>query len=324
MKNEYEIIQHNSMKNFKIFLVNLMYRTPHIHGDIEICFILKGTVDVTSQNKTLTVGANDYFVLNPYQSHELKSDSNALILSMQINPSFCKEYYPIIKNTMFEFCSGTINMDKEEASLFFSTAIELSYLYFMRSDGFEYLCNSLLNILFYHIIRKLPYHVISDKDRSSLSTRNSRIRRITEYIDEHYTEKLLLSDIGKLENLSITYLSHFFKDNFNMSFQEYLMIIRSEKARQLLILTNHNLLSISMDCGFSDIKYFNKAFLKQYQCLPKVYRAQINNLPIPSKKMSLLTTQELLSDQASIVILKDYCQDANSIFSEHAIIDFIK
>ena len=324
MKNEYEIIQHNGMKNFKIFLVNLMYRTPHIHSDIEICFILKGTVHVTSQNKILTVGAYDYFVLNPYQLHELKSDSNVLILSMQINPSFCKEYFPVIKNTVFEFCSGKINMDTEETNLFFSSAIELAYLYFNKAEGYEYLCNSLLNLLFYHIIRKIPYHVISDKDRSSLSARNSRIRRITEYIDDHYTEKLLLSDIAKLEDLSITYLSHFFKDNFNMSFQEYLMIIRSEKARQLLILTNHNLLSISLDCGFSDIKYFNKAFLKQYHCLPKKYRTQINNLPVPNHKISLLTTQELLSDQASLAILTEYHQDAEAVLSGHPSIDLMK
>ena len=36
------------------------------------------------------------------------------------------------------------------------------------------------------------------------------MRKITHYIDEHYSEKLLLSDIARKEDLSLTYLSHFF------------------------------------------------------------------------------------------------------------------
>ena len=63
------------------------------------------------------------------------------------------------------------------------------------------------------------------------------MRKITHYIDEHYSEKLLLSDIARKEDLSLTYLSHFFKDYLGLPFQEYLAKIRCEKARQLLLLT---------------------------------------------------------------------------------------
>lgn len=36
MQQEYELIEHSILKNVKVFLVNLDYRTPHIHGDMEI------------------------------------------------------------------------------------------------------------------------------------------------------------------------------------------------------------------------------------------------------------------------------------------------
>ena len=45
------------------------------------------------------------------------------------------------------------------------------------------------------------------------------MRKITHYIDEHYSEKLLLSDIARKEDLSLTYLSHFFKDYLDFPFR---------------------------------------------------------------------------------------------------------
>lgn len=35
MNQEFEIISHSQM-NFKLFLVNMLYRTPHIHKDFEL------------------------------------------------------------------------------------------------------------------------------------------------------------------------------------------------------------------------------------------------------------------------------------------------
>ena len=41
MNQEFEIISHSQM-NFKLFLVNMLYRTPHIHKDFELCLLLEG------------------------------------------------------------------------------------------------------------------------------------------------------------------------------------------------------------------------------------------------------------------------------------------
>ena len=64
--------------------------------------------------------------------------------------------------------------------------------------------------------------LLSDKEKNASQSKASRMRKITHYIDEHYSEKLLLSDIARKEDLSLTYLSHFFKDYLGLPFQEYL------------------------------------------------------------------------------------------------------
>ena len=82
MQHEYELIEHSIIKNFKLFLVDLDYRTSHIHRDFEICFLLDGSVTVLSREAELTAQKNDFFVLNPFQPHELKANGHALILSL--------------------------------------------------------------------------------------------------------------------------------------------------------------------------------------------------------------------------------------------------
>ena len=80
--------------------------------------------------------------------------------------------------------------------------------------------------------------------------------------------------------------------------------LRCEKARQLLLLTSLNLLDISLESGFSDIKYLNKAFVRQYGYSPREYRAQFDREELPSKQRSILSTQQFLSPKASLVWLE--------------------
>ena len=302
MNQEFEIISHSQM-NFKLFLVNMLYRTPHIHKDFELCLLLDGSLFLQAQNETHSLETGDFFVVNPFQSHELKADSPALLVSLQVHPSFFSSYYPRIAN--LEFTSLILQRDGTDVrKKLYDMMIELACLYLKKADKFELKCVGLLNLLFAGLLDTLPNRLLSDKEKNASQSKASRMRKITHYIDEHYSEKLLLSDIARKEDLSLTYLSHFFKDYLGLPFQEYLAKIRCEKARQLLLLTDFPLLDICMSCGFSDSKYFNSGFRRQYGCSPKEYRLNFRHDQLKQQQKSMLTTQEFLSASSSIVLLE--------------------
>ncbi|MCB6924238.1 AraC family transcriptional regulator [Enterocloster bolteae] len=302
MNQEFEIISHSQM-NFKLFLVNMLYRTPHIHKDFELCLLLDGSLFLQAQNETHSLETGDFFVVNPFQSHELKADSPALLVSLQVHPSFFSSYYPRIAN--LEFTSLILQRDGTDVcKKLYDMMIELACLYLKKADKFELKCVGLLNLLFAGLLDTLPNRLLSDKEKNASQSKASRMRKITHYIDEHYSEKLLLSDIARKEDLSLTYLSHFFKDYLGLPFQEYLAKIRCEKARQLLLLTDFPLLDICMSCGFSDSKYFNSGFRRQYGCSPKEYRQNFRHDELKQQQKSMLTTQEFLSASSSIVLLE--------------------
>lgn len=309
MQNEYEIIEHQHINNFKIFLVNLLYRTPHIHKDFELCLVLEGIVTFIFPDCSISGKTGDFILLNPFQAHELKTDHPALILSLQVSPVFFQPYYPQIDSMNF----SSLLLDKKllgsTYDILYKNMMDIATAYFRKENGYELQCASYLNYIFYHIVKTCPYRFLSEKDRSASRVRQNRIRKITDYIDQNYSEKCLLSDIANHENLTMTYLSHFFKECFGISFQEYLTRVRCEKARQLLLLTDDSLLDISIACGFSDPKYFKKGFQKQYGFTPKQYRSQFIHEKLPVQQKSLLTTQEFLSDASSLVILHQKCKD---------------
>lgn len=298
MKHEYEVISHDKT-NYKIFVVSILYRTPHIHKDIEVNLLLNGTISLITPDSEQILQKGDVFVLNSFQRHELTAEHPATILSLQVSPSFFAGYFPQISSLDFtspvlKGGDGRIRRD----------IINLALCHYEKKEWSELKCVGKINFLFVLLLKQMSYRITTEKERMSFNYQARRMQHITDYIDEHYCEKLLLSDIAKKEELSLSYISHFFKDFFGISFQDYLQKKSCEKARQLLLLTDRSLLDVCISCGFSDIKYFNRGFQKQFGCTPKKYRQNFLHEKLEVMQSSMLTTQEFLSDKTSLVILQ--------------------
>lgn len=299
--NEYEIISHNKA-NFKLFLVELLYRTPHTHKDFEIGVILRGSMELTTRSETHVLETEDVFLVNPYHTHELKASSPALVLSLQVPPAFFATYFPDIANVEFrtETISGNAEIQKTVSRFLHDLARE----YFKKESLFEFRCAILINQLFHYMLQSVEYCIHTEQEMKAHRRKGKRARRIMDYIDAHYTEKILLSDIAGQENLDLYYLSHFFKETFGVPFQTYVNKLRCEHARHLLLVSEKTLLDICIESGFSDPKYFNRSFREQYGSFPRQYRKNFQALELYDQQNNMLSTQQFLSEEASIVILK--------------------
>lgn len=304
-RDEYEIISHNN-SNFHIFLVDLLYRTPHMHKDFEISLILDGSPTLLTASGEIVLKKNDLFIMNPYHSHEIKAKSTTLILSLQVSPAFFAPYFPQIDDLAFDVPAFFARQDTIICSQIHTILFELASAYFQKEDFAPIRCALLINQLLLHLFQTGHHHLIPPAEKAAHLTKNMRMKRIMQYIDAHYKEKLLLSDIARQEQLDLFYLSHFFKETFGTCFQDYVNKLRCEHARQLLLLTDYSLLDISLQCGFSDPKYFNRRFLTQYGATPKEYRRSFQHAHLSIQQQSMLSTQEFLSEQASLVMLERY------------------
>ncbi len=105
-----------------------------------------------------------------------------------------------------------------------------------------------------------------------------RIKIIIEYLNQHYAEELNQEELSQKFHFSRGYFSRFFKVQTGMTYKEYIIKYRLEKAMEELLNTNHSILDISENNGFGSETQFITWFQRQYHNTPAKYRKAIFDL----------------------------------------------
>jgi len=71
---------------------------------------------------------------------------------------------------------------------------------------------------------------------------------------------------------STQYFCKFFKKVTGSTFKEYLVNIRIDKAKELLLKSNTSITDIAYQVGFKNLSYFYRSFKKSLKLNPSEYR----------------------------------------------------
>jgi AraC-like DNA-binding protein len=121
------------------------------------------------------------------------------------------------------------------------------------------------------------YGMLEKIDRElKTSARDSAFATCLRYIEEHFCDPALdIAAICEQGFLSPSGLQRAFLQRFGISPKQYIIKLRMNKALQLLIENKHSVKEISFLCGFSDEKYFSRAFREKYGYPPSQLRNHI-------------------------------------------------
>ena len=275
-KNEFEIIRHPRIEHLNVFFVNLIKRTTHLHGDLELCYIMRGKLRIRTKTRDFTACPGSLLLFNFSEPHSLnRIEGSPVLLTIQISKSFFKESFPDFENILFLTNEVLNGLTPEARSEIVAELYALTENYFGSRFGFELKVLSKVYSLVYAVFQTTPYKLIDKEDLLKEKERQIRLAVISEYIRNHLGERITLQETAASVGLSSNYFSHFFRDNFNITFQEYISDLRFEKAVKLISRTNLKMLDISLECGFSDTKYMNQAFRRNCSQLPKEYRRNL-------------------------------------------------
>lgn len=107
-----------------------------------------------------------------------------------------------------------------------------------------------------------------------VSRKRLELVEIKNYLDEHYTEKIVLDDLTERYYINKYYLTKIFKETYGSTINGYIIAKRITRAKQLLRFTDMTVDEIGNAVGMGDANYFSRTFRKVEGISPREYRKQ--------------------------------------------------
>lgn len=158
----------------------------------------------------------------------------------------------------FEHCSYP---ETENISLSNPSEIGLQFLRLMELWSRGHSVNQAKSII-YDILDKLA-------NDQKLSIKEGSVAACIQYMQEHFCDSDLdIEAVCSAYFISVSSLQRAFAKYFGVSPGQYLIGLRMNRALELLRDDTHSVKQIAFLCGFSDEKYFSRAFKKRYGTPP--------------------------------------------------------
>lgn len=93
-----------------------------------------------------------------------------------------------------------------------------------------------------------------------------------DYIQQHFADHILVEELAKACNLSVSALERRFKKHLQETPQQYITKVRLEHGKHLLMETDKAIGTIALDTGFADHSHFTRAFKKHFGHAPSGLR----------------------------------------------------
>lgn len=150
----------------------------------------------------------------------------------------------------------------------------------LRLDAFDYLLKPIGYEQLEKVLEKLLTRLedeggISEADDERGELPNNMISEIVNDLQERYTENITLASFSEKYNVSIGRLSVLLKEHLGMSYSEYMIMKRIQKAKYLLRNEKMSVEKVGEAVGYSDYCYFTKVFKRVVGLTPSKYRKNI-------------------------------------------------
>lgn len=131
--------------------------------------------------------------------------------------------------------------------------------------------------ILFSLTQELFYIIARNHDKVvKTSNGNTFIEDCLKYVQDNYSQPITLTDVAKKHSVSAEHLSRMFKRETGFGFNEFVNLVRLQKAEDMLKNENGKTVSeIAYACGFNDSNYFSVTFKKTYGKTPSAFKKGI-------------------------------------------------
>ena len=247
----------------------------HCHDFLEFSYIVSGSVNYRISDKFYKVKEKTLLVFNPGVYHQESLSNGEQTTELHIGFCNIKVDGLPLNYILKDHFDATLEF-KQYKDDFHKCCLEIIEEQKACEIGKELILKSLIMKLIALFLKETNY--VKNKkniDRYDFPfyDKSNVVKIILEYFDSNYMKNISLDDLAKNMYMSSVYVSKVFKEKTGESPINYLINLRLEKAKDLLISTESPVKAIAQSVGYIDAYYFSKLFKKYYRHSPCKFRS---------------------------------------------------
>ena len=251
----------------------------HKHREFELNFIQNGAGVVrTVGNSTATISDVELVLIGGSDlEHEWAQGTcksrDIREITIQFSPSLLSGEL-ISKN---QFKSIKDMFEKSRLGIAFplpaimSVYADLNKLVTQQDPFIQFL--EFLNILY--ILSKFEVNTLATSPKASREEEiagSDRIKKVNDYIFDHFTEEISLEKLAGHVGLTPTSLSRLYRQKAGETLSNHILNVKLSHAARELINTERNISEICFNCGFNNLSNFNRLFKSRHGMSPREFR----------------------------------------------------
>jgi AraC-like DNA-binding protein len=260
---------------------------PHWHAQVEINYIIRGSVHYRMSDHALRLNAGDMCLFwggQPHQMDEASDDSIYAGAHLPLVHFFRMRLPDTVPSRLMQgqtlVTSATDAADAENFARWFR---------YVRSDdpakGEHAVSELLLRI---ERVCFEPFQMVPDNTGAPANDQSSQqssraVARMCDFIAANFLHEIDSVDISLSANLHPKYAMSVFKKSTGMTLNSYVSLLRLSYAQAMLLKEEVNVLQVAMESGFGSLSAFNKSFRNIAGMSPSDFRRDTRNLLQPSK-----------------------------------------
>lgn len=259
---------------------------PHHHEEYEIYFLISGNRKYFVQNTIYTLQPNQVVIFKPNTPHQVTVNLNVPYERhlVYVTPQLFSEIInnnPSLKS-IFDF--QLFNLSDSDFAKALDIISEINKELERNDEYSQCMIKNLLGALLMFICRH------NDTSNLVLNKSDLRIQSVINFILEHYSEHITLSDCAKIACMHYNTFSAVFQKETAIGFKDFLIRIRIDKGCELLETTDYSITKIAELTGFCTATHFTSTFKNLLNISPKEYRSrhQIEKLESKGNKSSII------------------------------------
>ena len=241
----------------------------HYHNEIDIFQAVEGTARIIIDNEEYITKPNHIYCINPMENHAFYSHTPCQWRTF-VFPRFVINLPPdhiVMKRLVNPIFSGSLRMSHcvEDAELSFLLD-EISLLRKHTEENAPLIVSDLLRFL--AIMERNKYLHLAPP----VAIDTPKIQRVLNYLEEHYREKITLTQLAESVNMHPNSFCRYFKKEMNSTPFSYIHQLRIREAQVLLWETAMPIIDIALQVGFDNISFFSRTFKELTGKTPRQYR----------------------------------------------------